>query len=147
MGGGILRKRFFIGYLGISLLLAVVVIMNFLLGGGYTNYIHGKITNYNNPLLILSSVCLFMTFEQLTIKNNKVVNWFAASAISVLLIHTSPVIFKYYSEWFNFIFTHTTGDVTIFFWSCSIFLIYGVCTLIDQFRIVIQKKLVDKYIY
>lgn len=145
-GGGILRRWSLLIYLGISLLIAALVSVNAVVGGSYSEFIHGKIMCYNDPLLILSSVCFFLSFEKLEIKNNKIINWFAASAIAVLLIHTSPVVFKYYSSLLYSVFNNTSGIVTVILWLVIIALVYAACTLVDQIRLFLQKRTVAKLV-
>ena len=146
IGGGILRKRSLLIYLAISFIITVLVSGNAMIGCSHLDYIHGKIMNYNNPLLILSAVCFFLTFEKRKIKNNIIINRFAASAIAVLLLHTSSVMFKYYSGLLHSVFYNTSGFVTAILWLVIIVSIYAACTLVDQIRLFLQKRIVDKFV-
>ncbi len=45
------------------------------------------VLNYNNPLIILNSIFLFLSFSQLEIKNSKIVNFVAKGSLTVYLTH------------------------------------------------------------
>lgn len=47
---------------------------------------------YNSPFCIASAICLFMAFKTLRIKQNRVINWFAASALPIYLLHENDYI-------------------------------------------------------
>jgi|GEM_PF-129239 Uncharacterized protein conserved in bacteria len=76
------------GYIVCSLVLAGIVL----------HYFHEKQFNdlwmqfnYNNPLVVLSSVFLFWTFRNLQIRS-KIINWCSSSVLAVYLIHESPFV-------------------------------------------------------
>lgn len=46
---------------------------------------------YVNPLVVLSGVGLFMAFSRLRMRGNRFINWVAASAFAVYLLHLHPV--------------------------------------------------------
>ena len=58
---------------------------------------------YNSPLCVLSAVSLFMMFNSLNIKNNKIINWLAISALPIYLMH-----YNYYINGSLFDFIHST---------------------------------------
>lgn len=65
---------------------------------------------YNNPLAIASAICLFMSFKSMNIKYNRVINWLAASALPIYLVHNNNYIvaqslYKYVTQIFD---THST---------------------------------------
>ena len=51
--------------------------------------------NYDNPLVILSAVLIFLIFKNIRIENNEVINLFAAASFSTYLIHINLL------EYFN----------------------------------------------
>lgn len=54
------------------------------------NYIN--VIAYNNPIVIIESICIFMYFKSLNISDNKVINFIAKSAFPVYLIHDHPIV-------------------------------------------------------
>jgi hypothetical protein len=44
--------------------------------------------NYNSPLVILSSISLFLVFRKIEIQSRKI-NWLAKSVLAIFIIHTS----------------------------------------------------------
>lgn len=44
---------------------------------------------YNSPLCLVSAVFLFMAFKSLRVKNRRLINWYAASCLSVYLVHNN----------------------------------------------------------
>lgn len=47
---------------------------------------------YNSPFCIFSAICLFMTFREINISKNRLVNWYAASAFSIYLAHDNVYV-------------------------------------------------------
>ena len=94
---------------------------------------------YSSPLVIISSVFLFLSFTKFSF-HCRFVNWIAASSFAVYLVHTPPfIIHPYYIDlvscWYKteirttFLFK-TLGLISFFF----IFSIY-----FDQVRILLWK--------
>ena len=50
-----------------------------------------SVFHYNNPLIITSSIFFFLSFTQLNFQS-KTINWFAASAFSIYLIHMNYMV-------------------------------------------------------
>ena len=78
-------------YLGISILIAGLSVCLFKwFGTG------GRLFNYTNPLVIVSSVFFFLSFSIIKMKNNAVVNWIAASSLGAYLLHINPLVLRPY---------------------------------------------------
>lgn len=78
-------------YIGSSFIITVLSIYLFKwLGTG------GRLFNYTNPLVIVSSVFFFLFFTKIPIKNNAAVNWVAASSLGAYLLHLNPLVFDSY---------------------------------------------------
>lgn len=43
--------------------------------------------SYSSPLAVMVAVCLFNAFRSMPIKNIRIINWFAASALAIYLVH------------------------------------------------------------
>lgn len=76
---------------GTTLLIGVEVLLYAILRHRGGTEIQGSVfgMTYNNPLVILQSVICFCIFLTLRF-TNKIVNWFACSALSIYLLHMHP---------------------------------------------------------
>ncbi len=59
-----------------------------------------KMTNYNNPLLVVSAIALFMLFKNLNFKS-AFINRISSSALAIYLIQSSPVAGKVQYGWIS----------------------------------------------
>ena len=78
------------GYLVSSIVIAAI--MGFLYFHGYGNYAW-RMTFYNNPLIMVNAVLLFMMFKKLNF-HSKTINWVAGSAFAIYLVQSAPVFEK-----------------------------------------------------
>ena len=93
--------------------------------------------NYASPFVITQAVFLFLAFSKIQIQS-KVINWMAASCLSIFLIHMHPAIKQigYYS------FTESLYDKP--FWEHTVILILLISVvffgsiLVDKARIVVS---------
>ncbi len=96
------------------------------------------ILEYSNSLVIVSSVCLLMSFARMELKHSKVINYISVSSFAAYLFHFhEDILYRYYMKFINHWFE--TNDFLHFFvytgsWIMLIF-VSAVC--IDQIRIVI----------
>lgn len=85
------RGYVFVAWLFLSALWGVIQNIN--------NYVHTvphwNGWAYNNPVLLASSIALFMVFSSMEIKSSRVINTLAAGMFSVLLIHLNRYMGKY----------------------------------------------------
>lgn len=132
-----LNKYFDLGaYVFLSILNTIIAIVVLY----YSTQSILPIYNYNNPIIILSSVSFFLFFLKLNFQN-RVVNWIAASAFAVFLLHVHPLLFPYYCNFVNFFYLHYpifTFILIVFFYMIGIFII---AVLIDKCRLWIFRKL------
>lgn len=105
---------------------------------------------YNNPLAIASAICLFMSFKSMNIKYNRVINWLAASALPIYLVHNNNYIvaqslYKYATQIYD---THSTAIAYGLIFLISIALMICI-PLFDKLRMLItnpiSKWLCDVY--
>lgn len=102
-----------------------------------------RMLRYDNPMIILSSLGLLMAFSKWNF-HNKVINRVALSVFAVYIVHFNPFVFPYFKHYVLFIYNSTNNIVTIlslFLFLCVVFLI---CFLIDQLRIVSWNLLLKK---
>lgn len=57
-----------------------------------------KSYRYNNPIVICSTLCLFLTFLNLKIKNYQQINQLSATVLAAYLIHEHPLVRPLLSE-------------------------------------------------
>ena len=87
-------------------------------------------------LALTNGVTSFMLFNNLRIKNSKIINTIAASSLGVLLIHANSDTMRHWL-WKDTIDCIGHYDLS-FYWLYAIgclFMIYAVCTFIDIIRI------------
>ncbi len=97
---------------------------------------------YNNPLSIVAAIGLFMSFKSIHIGHNKVINWFAASALSIYLVHNNFYIVA--DKLYKFV-THIydTNSMVIAYailFGISVALVIGI-PIIDKLRLLITNPM------
>lgn len=102
-----------------------------------------RMMRYDNPLVILSSLCMLTLFSKLKFQS-RVINKLAMSVFAVYIIHFHPFVFPYFKEVVITIFNSTSGIITvlsIFLYLCLVFII---CFAVDQLRIITWNGLVNR---
>ena len=93
-----------------------------------------RMLRYDNPLVIISSISLLLSFTKLSFQN-KYINIIAKSSFSVYIIHFNPYIFPFFRDIVSRIgnqYSNLSLVFILFFFMVVVFLI---CVLIDQIRI------------
>jgi len=89
---------------------------------------------YSSPFVVGSAMFLFLAFTKKDF-NNKVINWIAASAFSVYLIHLHPVV----EPWFRAAILDLAYRFSTFPFTCIVvplsIVLLLVCTLSDKLRV------------
>lgn len=124
-------------YVGISLLISMTIMIAVNLSF-HPRGVSDMLIRYSNPIVILSSIGLFAFFEKLELPSNKVINYIAASTLSVLLFHTSPYCARYVIPWFHELFWAHSGLYTILGWGIVIIGEFFAAIAIDQIRLLIE---------
>ena len=119
------------------------VISLYILGNkiGYQGIEYYFVSDSNKILALVTAVCAFMFFKNVHIPQSKVINKFAESTFGILLIHANSDTMR---QWL-------WGDVlkNIFYFNSpfliayaliSVCIVYIVCTVIDQLRIIVVEK-------
>lgn len=88
----------------------------------------------DNPLVIMTSILMVLCFNKLKFHSG-IVNWLAASCFAVYLIHFNPFVYPYFMQLMHFIYIHYDGVGYVFVLLFALSLVYIVCTLFDQIRI------------
>lgn len=124
-------------YVGLSLVIGLIAFQQFYVGD-FTNM--WKQFQYNNPLLVLSSVALFLAFKQLSFQA-RFINWFAGSVLAIYLVHDH----LFFREWFvrinqtYGILTPQTVGIALLI---VVVLMVGV-VLLDKLRLMVTNPIVD----
>ena len=123
-------------YLVLSLLVGVIAFRYFYVGNILTMW---KQFQYNNPLLVISSVALFWTFKNCSF-HSRFVNWFAGSVLAIYLVH-DHIFFRervvHINEIYGVLTPQTIGILLLLLFS----LMFGV-VLLDKLRLVITNPIV-----
>lgn len=120
-----------------SLFLIIKTVDNSLL----LDYAGTAFGSYLSPLVILSSVCLFLFVKNFNFKS-KIVNWIAASVFSVYLIHCNPYIFSYYLNFCNSLFKQYNTTQYLIYIMLFILSVFIVAIIIDKIRIIAWNAIV-----
>ena len=95
---------------------------------------------YINPLVIIASCCLFLTFSLKAALINNRINWISSSAFAVFLLHTNINLCRpYFCEFVRKIYDLTTGPQCIVAVFVFLVLVFVLAVVLDQFR----KKVYD----
>lgn len=90
-----------LSYVIFSMLLAAIYIFACLIGRTPNSL---RWFAYNNPLLMLSSVSMFIWFSNLSFES-KMVNWFATGVFGVFLLHTTPFMIPFRNSFTQGVFS------------------------------------------
>lgn len=93
-----------------------------------------RMLRYDNPLVIVSAITVVIIFSRMSFYS-RIINWLAASAFAVYIIHFHPFVFPYYGKFLlDFLDVFPSGWIVVgyvLYISC----VYLLCTMIDQLRI------------
>ena len=100
---------------------------------------------YNSPMCLITSVIVFVMIKNWSIES-KMINWIAASVLSVYVIHSQPIVSYYF---FNTLKTISLSSTySPFLTACLIISItiglYITCIIFDKFRIVCCNPMVTR---
>lgn len=92
----------------------------------------------DNPLMIFAGIFMLLSFRRLTF-HSKIVNWMAASSFAVYLIHYSPFVYPYFMKGMRYLYDHFDGMIYGAILLLVLLVVFVVCTLFDQLRIICWK--------
>lgn len=99
---------------------------------------------YTNPIVIISSVFLFLAFSKIELKS-RIVNIIASSSLAAYLFHLHPAIFPTYSQQVLSIYNKNDGIFCIIFLLCYIILFFLISIIIDKIREAIWNVIIQKH--
>ena len=132
-----IRKLSFFLYIICSSFLGFLAffVFNYTSKNGLNPQLFTRLYDYNNPIVVFSAICFFLTFEKLKIGNKKWINHIAKSTLAVLLIHGSAAINPPMKKYFNDILSDYSDVALIGMWALGILVIFVLSVVIDQFRL------------
>ena len=128
------KNYFLYGYIIATLVIVVIAILQ-----KYVPIGKSLLWNYDNPLIYISSICLFMYFIKIKIGYIKWINWLAASSFAVLLFHVAP--FASYNRINQYLFQNYDGGMYCLMVFFIVIFYYLIATLVDQVRIFMFRKI------
>jgi hypothetical protein len=126
-------KKYLLIYITISLILSGLILLDTKLKINDWYVLKLNSLDYNNPLIVLSSISLFLVFKKIKFQSKKI-NWLAKSSLAIFIIHTSiPYgnIFQYLNNKYGL---HWYIGLLYFITVVTIF--FG-CLFIDKIRMLI----------
>lgn len=93
-----------------------------------------RMLRYDNPLVIISAIAAVIFFSRKSFYS-RMINWLAASAFSVYIIHFHPFVFPYYGKFLQDFLGVFPSELMAGGYVLYICCVYLLCTLIDQFRV------------
>lgn len=101
----------------------------------FFNKVGTSMFQYSSPLLVLSSVYLFLFFTKISF-HSPFVNWVSASCFAVYVIHCSPFVFyPYYIDYIKSWFVTESGIIFIVHVSLLLFFFFVSSIVLDKVRI------------
>ena len=92
---------------------------------------------YVNPIVIASSLFLFLTFHRMNIQSS-FVNWTASSSFAVYLVHACPFILTpFYKPLVLHLYSRYDGILCLVFLLGMILIVFMVSVLIDKIRLIV----------
>lgn len=99
-------------------------------------------SDYNSPLCIMAAVGLFVGFKAMKVKQSKIINWFAVSALSIYLVHNNEYYLskQLYNEMAMVYDTYPTWKAYFMMFGIALTLLITI-PLLDKIRIEIIKPI------
>lgn len=134
----------FIIYICISIILTILYLGITLTGHqGVIEAMRYKVISYNNPLVIIESLYLFLLFNKIKI-HNRIINWAATSCLSIYLIHCNPLLFNDYLSIMKYLGSFAPGLLCVCLILILIIIITISCILIDKIRLKTWNFVINK---
>ena len=110
-------------------------------GGSWSN----TILAYSNPLVVIASIYLFLTFARMRIKSSRFINWLGASSFAVYLLHCDPIVRqKFFIPFIQRIAENSAGIQEVLIIGAFLLILYLAACLIDQIRIFSWKFITNR---
>lgn len=116
-------------YIGIMLAMTLIVAVGIRFTGTAL-----RMLRYDNPLVIVSSLCLVSAFSKWNC-HNRIVNRIALSCFAVYIIHFNPLVFPYFTKGVMYLWTSMSGIVAAACILAYLIAVFLACSAVDQLRI------------
>lgn len=93
-----------------------------------------RMLRYDNPLVIISSIALLLSFNKLSIQNNYI-NIIAKSSFAVYIIHFNPYIYPFFSGFVHDLEMQYSDVSLVLILLLFMIVVFLTCVVIDQARI------------
>ena len=126
-----------------SAMLVIIYIFTLLITYVGSFYI-GRVWMYSSIFCLINSVCVFMIFKNLNIKDNKIINIVSSCSLAIYVLHENQLIVRYLFK--NVLKTPLFYDSNYMFVHmivCSIIVLI-ICCIIEMIRKYIMSKTFDK---
>ena len=130
--------KYVVGYIGGSICVSTMYLVVYYLNLD-VKWVFLKCFSYNNPFVVFSAISFFLIFRSFSFKS-KIINWLAASSLSIYLIHTGLRcwLFPFVEQMQNSILNGWLLALSLFLLSLCVMI---VCILIDKLRIFITNPI------
>lgn len=125
-----------------SLVLSLAVYLVICRGVNVRGYV-GLLYKYDNPLILISSIAFFISFQKRTLPNINWINICAKSVFGILLFHCEPPFFTFYSNYFNDIYEKFDSWHVLALWGGGLLTVMVIAIVIDQIRLYSFDKFVN----
>lgn len=119
----------------LSLLAVISAAVYYIIYKGLDANLLLKLIAFNNPLIIVASIALFLSFTRIDLGSNRVINHCAKSVLGILLLHECTVSRIVLSRNYDFCFNHYSGITLFLVWLTCVLVTVLAGILIDQVRI------------
>ena len=114
------------------------------------NFANTYIFFYSFPINVLEAIVLLILFDRLQLRPSlsRPINWLAAGAFTVYLVHQNTLVRPLYAQWVKDIDTSLPFGLNFLGVALMLCAVYLACTLLDQLRVAVWQsgeKLWGKY--
>ena len=139
------KNKCLLGYVFITLLLAVSSYLIVILMNGPTKNVVHMLYDYNSPFVVVSSLFLFLYFSKLSFQS-RMINRIARSVFAVYLFHTSKFVFPIFIiTLFDFYHSHPYY-LYLLFSIATTFIVFLISIMIDSVRIAMWQRLISRIV-
>ena len=111
----------------------------------HTDYAILIVFSYINPIIILSSLALLFTFNNIEIPLSKTINWIASSVFAVYIIHTNEFVMGPYRSAVWYLYSSYPVVLRSLLILLFLSLVFISCVFFDKIRLFVWGKLLNAY--
>lgn len=126
--------KYLLGYFAVSAVMGIIALYNVNSVGRGFHTILLNVYVYNNPLLIIASVFLFLVFVSIRIPSSSFINWLSVSALSIYLITENSYFGQLYYPFISNCIKNMSEVLSYISLVVFALITMGCCILIDKIR-------------